>query len=170
MINIRPVEINDLEGIQQVAQKTWVETYKNIYSIDFINRFLNNAYSSSNLERSITLDLEQTERMFLIAEDKLNKDIVGYAHLSKETEGVYELLRIYISPEFQGQGIGRDFLYQFIHGIRLINQVKAWVETDNSIGRGFYERMNFKKIQEIEEIVEGQRNQLVCYEWQINIL
>jgi hypothetical protein len=83
MLCIRPVQINDINGIRQVARDTWVHTYNNIYSTDFISRFLENAYSEISLERSISRDEEQLERNFFVVVSD-DTELIGYGHVKPE--------------------------------------------------------------------------------------
>jgi N-acetylglutamate synthase-like GNAT family acetyltransferase len=167
IFHIRPAQIKDIRGVRQVAKETWTDTYKTIYSMDFINRFLDHAYSETSLEQSIRKDEDRPERHFFVAESEQN-EVIGYAHVRPEGPGVYELLRIYVSPPFQGSGAGSALLQEIKNQITSLNKLRAWVERKNMAGRRFYEKKGFQAAGEKTETVEGTAIQLVCYERNYN--
>lgn len=160
---VRPTRTEDVRGIQNVAQKTWLETYKGIYPVEFIHNFLNQAYSDASLENSIKRDMDSDERKFLVALNE-HDEIVGYSHAMIQGDGVYELLRIYVLPGYQGKGIGELLIEGLKNRISNLVVLKAWVEKDNSVGRRFYENKGFQAVEEKEETLEGLTTKLICYE------
>jgi L-amino acid N-acyltransferase YncA len=164
---IRPAQIKDIPGIRQVAEEAWTDTYKSIYSADFINRFLDRNYSETNLEQSIRRDEGQPERHFYVAVSEQN-EVIGYAHVLPQGLGVYELLRIYVSPPFQRSGAGSALLQEITTRITSLNILRAWVERKNTAGRRFYEKKGFQAAGEKTETVEGTAIELVCYERNYN--
>jgi hypothetical protein len=78
--SIRPVKMNDVQGIQRVAQLTWNHTYGTIYTDDFINSFLEQAYSNNSIEATISRDEKREIRKFMVAESE--SGIIGYAQLT----------------------------------------------------------------------------------------
>jgi N-acetylglutamate synthase-like GNAT family acetyltransferase len=163
MFSVRPSEVEDINGIQQVARTTWLETYKGIYPDEFIHNFLNNAYSETSLERSIRRDMGEEERKFFVAINEKN-EIVGYAHAMNEDGRVYELLRIYVLPQYHGKGIGTLLIKELRSQIKNLEKLKAWVEKENIVGRMFYENKGFQVIEEKLETLEGKITKLICYE------
>ncbi|MEC0129152.1 GNAT family N-acetyltransferase [Paenibacillus pabuli] len=166
MVTIRFVSNEDIPHIQSIAQETWNYTYKGIYSEEYIQNFLSRAYSDENLSRSVDRDLQSAHRSFLIAE--FNGKVVGYAQTSQVQEEEYELLRIYIRPEYHKMGIGKEFIQKFTQDLKPINKLFAWVGKENHIGRAFYEKSGFKEIEEMTETIEGHSNTQVKYELDIS--
>lgn len=165
MFTIRYVSSEDIPHIQSIAHETWTFTYKDIYSNDYIQDFLSKAYSNENLSRSVERDLHRVKRNFLIAE--FNNEVVGYAQTSQVNEEEYELLRIYIRPVYHGMGIGKGFIQKFIHVLKPIKKLFAWVGKDNHIGRTFYEKSGFKEVEEMTETIEGHSKTQIKYELEI---
>ncbi|SLJ96812.1 MULTISPECIES: GNAT family N-acetyltransferase [unclassified Paenibacillus] len=166
MITIRFVSNKDIPHIQSIAQGTWNYTYKGIYSEGYIQNFLSRAYSDENLSRSVERDVQSVKRSFLIAE--FNGKVVGYAQTRQVKEEEYELLRIYIRPEYHKMGIGKEFIKRFIQILKPINKMVAWVGKENHRGRTFYEKSGFKEIEEMIETIEGHSKTQVKYELEIS--
>jgi diamine N-acetyltransferase len=165
MFAIRFVSSEDIRYIQSIACETWHYTYKGIYTEDFIHDFLSKAYSSENLIRSVERDLQSSKRKFLIAE--CNNEIIGFAQTSQVNDEEYELLRIYIRPEYHKRGIGKGFIQEFIQVLKPIKSLFAWVAKENNIGRSFYENSGFIIIEEKIETVAGQSKTQIKFELEI---
>lgn len=95
-------------------------------------------------------------------------DINVYAQVRQIGEVEFELLRIYVSPKFQSQGIGTMFIEEFLRTLQPIRFLHAWVEKDNELGRAFYTKRNFILTEEKTEIFEGTSINLLKYELKIN--
>lgn len=162
MLTIRFVSSEDIPHIQSIAHETWFYTYEGIYSKEYIQHFLNRAYSIENLTRSVEKELQSAKRRFLIAEFK--GEVVGYAQTSQVSEEEYELLRIYVRPEFHKMGIGKGFIQEYIQILEPIKKLFAWVAKENHIGRSFYEKSGFKEVEEMIETIAGQSKAQIKYE------
>ncbi|WJH29928.1 GNAT family N-acetyltransferase [Paenibacillus sp. CC-CFT742] len=123
MITYRFVTDEDISHIQSIARDTWMFTYGDIYSKDYIHNFLNVAYSTENLSRSVERDQQSSKRKFLIAE--YNNVIAGFAQTTQVQEEEYELIRIYIRPEYHKLGIGTGFIQRYIQVLAPIKHLFA---------------------------------------------
>lgn len=165
MITYRFVTDEDISHIQSIARDTWMFTYGDIYSKDYIHNFLNVAYSTENLSRSVERDQQSSKRKFLIAE--YNNVIAGFAQTTQVQEEEYELIRIYIRPEYHKLGIGTGFIQRYIQVLTPIKHLFAWVAKDNDIGRGFYEKCGFKETEEKVEVIGGNIKKQLKYELEL---
>lgn len=162
MITIRFVSNEDIPHVQSIAHETWFYTYEGIYLKDFIHNFLSRAYSNENLSRTVERDLQSPKRSFLIAE--FNKEVVGYAQTSQINEEEYELLRIYVRPEYHKMGIGKGFIQEYIQVLKPIKELFAWVAKENHRARAFYVKSGFKEVEEKIETIEVQSKKQIKYE------
>lgn len=165
MITYRFVTNGDIPYIQTIAHDAWMFTYGDIYSKDYIHNFLSVAYSTENISRSVERDLQSSKRKFLIAE--YNNVIVGFAQTTQVHEEEYELIRIYIRPEYHKLGIGTGFIQRYIQVLAPIKHLFAWVAKDNDIGRGFYEKCGFKETEEKVELIGGNTKKQLKYELEL---
>ncbi|MFM7473989.1 MAG: GNAT family N-acetyltransferase [Crocinitomicaceae bacterium] len=99
---IKLIAYNDLEIVSDLAYKIWPVVYKNMISQDQISYMLNWKYSRETLQNAhISGD-------YFYAYYR-EEEAVGFIHLQPNHE-VLKLQKIYILPEFQKKGIGREFI------------------------------------------------------------
>lgn len=140
-----------------------MDTYREIYPMEYIESFLKKAYSAEQLEQSIIRDQQLEARRFLVAVSIETEELAGYVHVMKENDECYELLRVYLLPSYQGLGIGTLLLSE-VSRLNQISHLKAWVEEQNHSTRRFYEARGFIIAGEEIEQNEGFTTKLLCYE------
>lgn len=134
---IRPATSADLPAVEDVARRTWRESYRGQIAEDAIEQFLSENYSVSVLERV----LESPAATLLVAASI--DSVVGYVTAGHDNG---EIFAIYVLPDWQGEGVGRrlwqaamavlgDFGHATCH---------LWVLEENTSARGFYERQGGK--------------------------
>jgi RimJ/RimL family protein N-acetyltransferase len=133
----------DIPDIQKLAMKSWLFTYKKIYSKKSIKKQVADYYSSEKLQKELIKSNRQKE-CFIIA--KSDGKIVGYAQAGR-TKGIWELLRIYVSPELIGKGIGTELLKRIEKFIKTkkADRYVAYPHVRNPIAKRFYEKSGFKR-------------------------
>lgn len=100
---IKPITYNDLEIVSTLAYKIWPVVYKEMISQDQISYMLNWMYARETLQKA------HNSGDFFYAYYQ-EKEAVGFIHLHPKHE-VLKLQKIYILPEFQNEGIGREFIH-----------------------------------------------------------
>lgn len=162
MYIVRPVLLEDALSIQNVARASWKDTYKEIYTEAYIDSFINKAYSLENLEKSILMDIKDMNRKFMTVTDERD-NLIGFIHVKEESEGIFELLRIYLLPDYKRLGLGTRLIDEMLN----INQIKilnAWVEELNRPTRKFYEAKGFIQVADEIDVTDGYSTTLLCYE------
>ncbi|PAE13933.1 hypothetical protein CHI02_02190 [Niallia circulans] len=103
MITVRDMNRSDVDSIREIAAVTWKKTYSEIIPEEIQAKVLNDAYSDGEMDKRLNSSLT------LVAESK--DEIIGYAFFSGDLykKDIY-LESLYIHPNFQGQGIGRQLL------------------------------------------------------------
>lgn len=145
---IRKAETKDIGLVQQVAKVSWNATYDGIIPNEIQENFLQSAYSNEMMERRVKNSL------FLIAE--IGDEIVGFANFSPVREkGEVELGAIYLSPKYQGKGIGTALLQKGIQLLAGVKKVFINVEKENEIGKTFYQAKGFKIHSEFDDDFDG---------------
>lgn len=140
---IRPATSADLPGVEDVARRTWHQTYRGHIAEGAIEQFLTENYGVAVLERV----LESSAATLLVAASI--DSIVGYVTAGHDSA---EIFAIYVLPDWQGEGVGRrlsqaamavlrDFGHQTCH---------LWVLAENASARQFYERQGGKAAVERE--------------------
>ena len=162
--SVRPVEQDDVESIASVAGESWAHTYGSIYPRETIELFISSAYSHDRLSSAISRDSERAVRLFHAA---LNEDgkIIGYSQSRADSGNgnSFELLRIYTLPSHLGTGVGTALLDYLFANCPDITELSAWVESENRLGRNFYEHHGFKIADEKEEDFFGYRTLQIKY-------
>lgn len=143
-IAVRPARTADLPGIRAVAARTWRATYAGLIPDEDIERFLAEAYEQGRLQQS----LRWLGTGMLVATRA--DEVVGYAYIGGAHEGRAEVYAIYVTPEWQGRGVGWGLWSAAIEHARNgdAKEVVAWVLGDNAPARRFYERQGGRSIGE----------------------
>jgi len=114
-----------------------------------MQKYLSNAFSSEQLTKELLNT--GTQFFFLKKDDK----ILGYFKINEheaqtdfKTKDTLELERIYVVPEFQGNGYGKIILDETIKIAKTKGKTKVWlgVWRRNPNAVRFYERNGFKII------------------------
>ncbi|MFV8328025.1 GNAT family N-acetyltransferase [Flavobacterium sp. ZS1P14] len=103
MVTIKEASIADLNTIQEIAYKSWPETYGTILSQDQIHYMLDLWYTKDVLIDNMT----HKKHFFILAFDEsVCLGFASYEHnyLNKK---ITRLHKIYLLPEAQGKGVGK---------------------------------------------------------------
>ncbi len=101
-IQIKHAEIEDIPIITNLAYQIWFKTYENIISKEQIDFMFGEMYTPDSLLKQ----MEFLKHQFLIL--SLDESPIAFASYGKlqEPEGTFKLHKLYLLPEFQGQGFG----------------------------------------------------------------
>ncbi|MBC7878583.1 MAG: GNAT family N-acetyltransferase [Anaerolineales bacterium] len=148
MLNIiyRSFKADDSNGVHETALEAWRYTYRDTFSPTFIENFVNTNYSPKRLMGLLPL-LESGQMFFHVAEYEAR--IAGYCNIVVAGEKA-ELLRIYLRPNFIGQGVGSNLLQAGEEFLKTnnISTYFCYVHEKNELGKQFYQRSGFQHIQE----------------------
>ncbi|MGM9738932.1 MAG: GNAT family N-acetyltransferase [Candidatus Cryptobacteroides sp.] len=94
--------VEDIPAIRRIAKVVFPATYSSIISREQIDFMMDWMYSEDTLRKELTGDVTY----LLPVEDGA---AVGYVSFSPDgVEGQYHLHKIYLLPDFQGRGYGRE--------------------------------------------------------------
>jgi ribosomal protein S18 acetylase RimI-like enzyme len=156
---IRPAGLQDVPGIASVAFHTWNITYAHSVAPHNRQEFLAQTYAPQRLGEAIT----QAHSWFYVATQA--KMVVGFVQYERRFDAEGELVRIYIHPDHQRQGIGRAFLGAGLAAMASAGISDCYVsaEISNAAARAFYERFGFRLQREYGHFLGDQIIQLVEY-------
>ena len=100
MIRSRKAGIDDIALIRDLAEKSFLPTYKEILSADQLDWMFDWMYSADSLRRQI-----EDGHVFFIAYD--GDRPCGYVSVERQGEALFHLQTIYVLPDFQGKHVGR---------------------------------------------------------------
>jgi len=144
MTLIYPATISDIPLIRELTYKIWPQTYAPILTKEQISYMLDIMYSPTALEQQMN-----DKHYFIIGSDE-NETPVGFASYSEIEKEIFKLHKLYVLPEKQGSGIGRDLLEYAINDIKFMaaKVLDLNVNRYNLKAKSFYERKGFVIIRE----------------------
>ncbi|MES2456091.1 MAG: GNAT family N-acetyltransferase [Bacteroidota bacterium] len=139
MILLRKGKEQDIESIQDLANRTWWKTYAGYLSPEQIEYMLDQMYN-----RGVLLSQFQEGYVFLMAED--NGTDLGFASFSvlDSDKKIYKLHKLYVLPETHGKGLGKLLMNEVVNLIR--NQGGAFLQLNvnrNNNAAEFYQKAGF---------------------------
>jgi ribosomal protein S18 acetylase RimI-like enzyme len=144
---VRRATVDDAEAIERIRVETWRATYRGLLPDGLIDGLRPNA----ERRRERLLSLGPSELTFVAEE---GTDVVGYALAGPERthDPAYpgEVYAIYVLPAAQGKGHGRALIRECARELaaRGMAAILIWVLKENTIGRGFYERIGGTAVRE----------------------
>ncbi|MFM2367816.1 MAG: hypothetical protein RL619_112 [Bacteroidota bacterium] len=153
MITIKEASIADLNTIQEIAYKSWPDTYGTILSQEQIDYMLDLWYTSDVLIDNMT----NKAHFFLLAFD--GTVCLGFASYEHNylNKNVTRLHKIYLLPEAQGKGAGK-LLIGTIENLAKENNSVAISLNVNKFNKAFtfYQKLGFEIVDEYDtEIGNG---------------
>jgi len=168
MIKLRPAVSSDARAIARIQVETWRSTYPGMVP----DRALIDM-NIDNKARSWRATLERPDAAgaVLLAEVPA-EGVIGFASAGQNRHAnlpfAGEVQTLYVLPDWQNQGIGRQLLtgsFAALRG-RGIASAMVWVLADNP-ARFFYERMGGRRAGERDENLWGALLHEIAYGWSI---
>lgn len=150
-IILTPVLENEIPALQKLALATWEPTYCNIISKEQIQYMYEVIYSEEALQKQ----MQNGQRFYFILEAAETVGFLSFSCIDPE-EGRFKLNKIYLLPEMQGRGFGRQALasaeeiVKKLHGKVLELNVNRLNEA-----KVFYENCGYKIVR-VEDIPIGE--------------
>jgi ribosomal protein S18 acetylase RimI-like enzyme len=166
MIELRPATTADARAIARIHVETWRTTYPGMVP-DKALIDMNLDAKASAWRRALT-DSE-TPGAVLVAHAR-EIGLVGFASSGRNRSAVLpfagEVQTLYVSPDWQNQGIGRRLLHGCFAALRFrgFGSAAVWVLADNP-ARFFYERMGGRRAGERDELLWGALLHEIAYGW-----
>jgi ribosomal protein S18 acetylase RimI-like enzyme len=145
-IEIKKVELSELEQLQIIGRQTFLETFADGNTEENMKKYLEEGYSVDKL----TGELTNTNSEFYFAVH--NNRIIGYlkinfgqAQTELNSQNALEIERIYILKEFHGKKVGQ-ILYEFALNIarrKNVDYVWLGVWEENPRAISFYRKNGF---------------------------
>lgn len=179
MTTIRPATERDAAGIAKVYVDAWRSTYAAILPH---RGLLGMSYEQQTRQWSwIVRDPTQSVIVATEPDDGADDGVVGFAGFGPARRGdrpaagrfageedarVGEIYTLYVLPDFQERGIGRQLLAAAFAALvdKRYSCGFLWALRDNH-ARYFYERVGGKLVAERQERQWGRMTDQVCYGW-----
>jgi len=162
-IAIRAARPGDARRIASLDVETWRATYAGILATPFLI-----GLSAQRRELGWASVIEREPRDVRVAVDS-DGEILGFGSCGRNRDGrefAGEVFTLYVAPDWQNQGIGRQLLLALF--ARLVAQgcssVIIWVLRDNP-ARFFYQRLGGRDVRHRAFVVGGKRIEAAGYAW-----
>ncbi len=162
---LRPARRTDALGIARVHVETWRNTYAGMVPEAYL---LEMSESRQAIVWQRNLDNLEDKDMVLVAE--AGEEIVGFANfgLTRSPDLPYEgeVYALYVTVDWQGQGVGRDLVTGAFECFQEfgIDSALVWVLAENP-SRFFYESLKGQRIAQRQESFVGQTLNELAYGW-----
>lgn len=136
---IQQCNSTQLSVIKHLAYQIWPATYENIISDSQIQYMLNWMYSLPSL-----LQQFHTGHIFLLAINDLHEP-VGFSSYSKTTPNTFHLHKLYVLPQEQKKGWGKQLLEYILSEIEKCNGISITLNVNrNNPATEFYKKNGFR--------------------------
>jgi len=131
--------------INKIAAKVFPATYKQILTQDQIDYMFSMMYSPENILKQMN---EEGHVYFIGYKDEVP---CGYFSVEQQDTDLFHLQKIYVSPSFQGYGVGRFLMTKAIEYIKSIHPAPCTMELNvnrHNKAFHFYELMGLKVVRQ----------------------
>ena len=150
-VSIRDAIIDDVPGIQEIAQRSWAATYGDFLPDGTIEAVLEDRYARPQLE--VPVAAEGT--VYLVA---ATDDVIGFASAAPTDEHEAQLYSIYVDPDRWNAGIGTELLDGVTEQLKgsSVERLRVEVLADNQVGVAFFESQGFERTTERDVTLSEQ--------------
>lgn len=114
------------------------------------------AYRQEEIVRAISSSEEAREQLFIVGET--DDDVIGFCH-AIDRGGMWEMLRLYLHPDYHRQGHGAAFLRHL--EMKKTQPIEVYVENSNEQAIAFLNHQSFTELDRIQEEVYDQPMELI---------
>jgi ribosomal protein S18 acetylase RimI-like enzyme len=154
-MNIVVATKEQLAIVKELAYKIWPNAYETILSKAQLNYMLEMIYSIDSLEKQF-----DNGHIFLLIEDDQN--FIGFAsyELNCNNSNKTKLQKLYVLPEIQGKGIGKQVIDYIKEKVVLSNNLALFLNVNKfNKAKDFYQKYGFQIIK--EEVIDIGNNYIM---------
>lgn len=154
-MNIIVATKEQLVIVKNLAYKIWPNAYETILSKAQLDYMLEMIYSINSLEKQFN-----NGHIFLLIED--NQNFIGFAsyELNCNNSNKTKLQKLYVLPEIQGKGIGKQVIDYIKEKVVLSNNLALFLNVNKfNKAKDFYQKYGFQIIK--EEVIDIGNNYIM---------
>jgi ribosomal protein S18 acetylase RimI-like enzyme len=154
-MNIVVATKEQLAIVKNLAYKIWPNAYETILSKAQLDYMLEMIYSIDSLEKQF-----DNGHIFLLIEDDQN--FIGFAsyELNCNNSNKTKLQKLYVLPEIQGKGIGKQVIGYIKEKVVLSNNLALFLNVNKfNKAKDFYQKYGFQITK--EEVIEIGNNYIM---------
>jgi GNAT superfamily N-acetyltransferase len=139
MIVLRKGKEQDIESIQDLANRTWYVTYGDYLSVEQIEYMLDKMYNKGEL-----LSQFKDGYVFLMAgADGIDLGFACFSVLDSAS-GIYKLHKLYVLPETHGKGVGKLLMNEVVNLAKRAGATRLQLNVNrNNKASDFYTKAGF---------------------------
>jgi ribosomal protein S18 acetylase RimI-like enzyme len=141
---VRTASERDLPQVSALLAEAWHATYDALYGADRVAEITAKWHSVDALK----VQLARRDAEFVVADDGKALGAMGYAAMSKTEPKVAILHQLYVLPQYQRHGIGRDMFAELETCFPDAKVMRLEVDPQNAQAIRFYEAHGFAKVGE----------------------
>lgn len=134
MFFVRSASSKDIAAIREVLAETWRATYAQFYGAAKVEEIIADWHSQAAVKAA----LERPDGEFLVADDATTIGGVAFASIAPGSK-VVVLHQLYVRPECQGLGIGRDLFAEIESCFLGAQSLTLEVDPGNEQAIAFYQ-------------------------------
>ncbi|MCF3641387.1 GNAT family N-acetyltransferase [Rhizobium sp. TRM95111] len=152
MFFVRTATERDLAKVSALLAETWHATYDALYGAAKVSELTAKWHSVPALKER----LARRDGEFVVADDGRNIAGMGFAAMMKDRPKTALLHQLYVLPEHQRRGIGRDLFAELETCFPDAAAMRLEVEPGNTRAIAFYAMLGFEKVGETSNCGDGQ--------------
>lgn len=152
MYFVRTAGERDLEKVRILLDETWHATYDRLYGAAKVDEIVRDWQSLPALKAR----LARKDGEFLVADDGKRIGGMAFAAMAKDVAKTTILHQIYVHPDCQREGVGRDLLAEIETCFPDADIMRLEVDPDNAAAIAFYRGVGFNEAGRIENSGPGQ--------------
>ena len=140
---IRAASIDDIPAIRGMAEVVFRKTYRDILSPEQMEYMMDMMYSEESLVRQMT-----TERQKFLIDPGKGYVSFRYDGLTEDGRERFHLEKLYVMPEFQKSGLGKELFGKVCELVRSFSSGHPRIELNvnrNNPAVSFYEHLGMKR-------------------------
>lgn len=146
MFFVRTATPSDLAKVQTLLRDTWHATYDDRLGVDKAAALSKELHSLDALKAQ----LARPHGEFLVADDGRQLGGMAYAAMAREMVKTAMLYQLYVHPDYQRQGIGRDLFAELETCFPDADVMRLEVDAANAAAIGFYTAHGFIDVDHFE--------------------
>lgn len=151
MFFIRSAGEQDLKKVQTLLAETWRHTYVPFYGAEKVEALIAEWHSLEALKARLKMPKSE----FLVADDGKVIGGMAYASMAQKPAKTATLHQLYVHPDFQRHGIGRDLFAEIETCFPDADAMRLEVEPKNASAIAFYGRHGFVTVGEVSNCGGG---------------